>query len=142
MRNLKLFCCLLCVCLLLCACEVQTPGGTLTIGFDETKKSEQTKIIDQDGNETVIDTSNLTGFVDRLLDDVALPNGASTAELKEFVYGTIGSLGIDLTDIDNSEQIEQTIRDALEEKGVDTTDMEIDVEEWLAQEGVNEGESK
>lgn len=142
----------LCACFALCACEVQTPYGTLNLQLDESKRSEQTKVIDENGKETIIPTGSIFAYVDALLDEVALPNGATTDELKTFVYDTIGLTGIDLRDLDdgtdlnevinqalgtsgldmsNPEEIERVIKEALEENGVDTSDVEINLEELL-----------
>lgn len=184
--KLAILLCMTMACFMLSACEIQTPDGTLTIGFDETKKSDQTKIVDSKGNETVIDTeaiieeaTNLEGedgsinidtegliggtidkllggvdvpngssddlknfvysffgnpvqSIDMLLGNVEIPNGGTTGELKTFVYDAIGSLGIDLHDIANEQKIEETVNEVLREHGVDPDELEISVEEWVA----------
>lgn len=139
-------------CFTLCACEIQTPYGTINMQLDESRKSEQTKVIDETGKETVIPTGSIFAYVDALLDEVALPNGATTAELKTFVYDTIGLTGIDIRELDdgtdlnevinkalgttgldmsNPAEIECVIKEALEEQGVDTSDLEVDLEELI-----------
>lgn len=171
----------------LTGCELQTPEGTLTIGFDADKKSEQTKIVDTHGNEFVIDADEIAdevsrmenedgslnvtdeGFIggvidtilggvalpqgtdagelkdfvfdffgnpvnsiDKLLGGVDLPNGVSSGELKNYVYDAISSLGIDLHDIGNEGKIEQAVSAVLQEHGINPDDVQVSVEEWVA----------
>ena len=106
-----------CMVLSLAACTVQTPAGELTVGFDSTKKSQDTRIIDEDGNETVIDADKVSSLVDQLLGTVALPNGATTAELKSFIYDTLGVVGIDLDNLDDVDmsEVEEEVKGAIDE---------------------------
>lgn len=122
--------------LMLSACSVTTPVGTLNVSFDESKKSESTIITDENGNQTIIHTENVSAYVDQLLDSVELPDGASTADLKQFVYDNLSSLGIDLSSIDFSneesvENAEEAIEEALQEQGVDTSNMDINLEDFV-----------
>lgn len=122
--------------LILSACSVTTPVGTLNVSFDESKKSESTIITDENGNQTIIHTENVSAYVDQLLDSVELPDGASTADLKQFVYDNLSSLGIDLSSIDFSdeesvENAEEAIEEALQEQGVDTSNMDINLEDFV-----------
>lgn len=122
--------------LMLSACSVTTPVGTLNVSFDESKKSESTIITDENGNQTIIHTENVSAYVDQLLDSVELPDGASTADLKQFVYDNLSSLGIDLNSIDFSdeesvENAEEAIEEALQEQGVDTSNMDINLEDFV-----------
>ena len=122
--------------LILSACSVTTPVGTLNVSFDESKKSESTIITDENGNQTIIHTENVSAYVDQLLDSVELPDGASTADLKQFVYDNLSSLGIDLNSIDFSdeesvENAEEAIEEALQEQGIDTSSMDINLEDFV-----------
>ena len=122
--------------LMLSACSVTTPVGTLNVSFDESKKSESTIITDENGNQTIIHTENVSAYVDQLLDSVELPDGASTVDLKQFVYDNLSSLGIDLNSIDFSdeesvENAEEAIEEALQEQGVDTSNMDINLEDFV-----------
>ena len=122
--------------LMLSACSVTTPVGTLNVSFDESKKSESTIITDENGNQTIIHTENVSAYVDQLLDSVELPDGASTADLKQFVYDNLSSLGIDLNSIDFSdeesvENAEEAIEEALQEQGVDTSNIDINLEDFV-----------
>lgn len=134
MKKVFVLSCVLLLVFAMSACQIKTPAGTLHVGFDSEDKSEQTKIIDAAGNETVIDVNDLSSFLDKMLEGVALPQGTNTAELKSFVYETIGSLGIDVHDLANSDAVEAAIKEALESQGVDTSNMDINVEDWITQE--------
>lgn len=114
MKKLSLFLAMLLACSVLSACTVRTPMGELTVGFDETKKSDQTVVVDENGNETVIETDKVSSLVDKMLDEVALPNGATKEDLKSFVYGTLGAVGIDLDNLDTDELVEE-VQDAVDE---------------------------
>ena len=157
-------CLAICLCFSLTACDIQTPQGTIHIGFDESQKSEQTRVIDENGNVTTIPLGSIKDYVDGLLDQVAIPNGGTTSELKSFVYDTLGTIGIDLNALEGDGSIEDTIRDtlenagfdddveltpeteqkieeairsALEDAGVDTSELEINVEDWLNEKEAN-----
>lgn len=122
--------------LILSACSVTTSVGTLNVSFDESKKSESTIITDENGNQTIIHTENVSAYVDQLLDSVELPDGANTSDLKQFVYDNLSSLGIDLNSIDFSdeesvENAEEAIEEALQEQGVDTSNMNINLEDFV-----------
>ena len=122
--------------LLLSACAVSTPAGTLNVSFDDSKKSDSTVITDKEGNQTIIHTENVGSYVDQLLSSVELPDGASTEDLKQFVYNNLSSLGIDLNNLDFSdtdavEDAEDAIEDALQEQGVDTSNVDINLEDYV-----------
>ena len=122
--------------LMLSACSVTTPVGTLNVSFDDSKKSESTIITDENGNQTIIHTENVSAYVDQLLDSVELPDGSSTVDLKQFVYDNLSSLGIDLNSIDFSdeesvENAEEAIEEALQEQGVDISNMDINLEDFV-----------
>lgn len=143
-------------CVALCGCTIETPYGTIDMKLDESKKSDQTKVIGENGKETIIPTGSIFAYVDALLDEVALPNGATTGELKTFVYDTIGLTGIDLRDLDdgtdlndiinqalgvagldmsNPAEVEKAIKDALEEQGIDTSEVDINLGDLIQEDG-------
>lgn len=113
----------LCVSMSLSACSLQTMGDALGV--------------------------NLTGYTDALLGSVAWPNGTSAADFKAFVVGVMSDLNLDsaLNSVDiekgiedalaalnveisseNSEEIKEAIIRVLKENGVDTDNVEIDVD--------------
>lgn len=119
--------------LLLTGCSVSTPYGTARFTFDSSEVSDNVTYTDNNGKSTVIDMSSPKAYVDQLLDSVALPQGASTADLKSFVYSNLDSIGIDLDniDLDDEEAVseaEDAIKTTLEEQGIDTSDLDIDLE--------------
>lgn len=111
----------------MCACTLETPMGKLSFGFDPNDKSDDVAIVDGDGNRTVIHVESLSAYVDQLLDSVALPNGASTDELKSFVYDSLDGMGIDLDRLDNiADDAElQEIVDGLIEDFENTTGVNV-----------------
>lgn len=113
----------LCVSMSLSACSLQTMGDALGV--------------------------NLTGYTDALLGQVAWPNGTSAADFKAFVSGVMSDLNLDsaLNSVDiekgiedaltalnveisseNSEEIKEAIIRVLKENGVDTDNVEIDID--------------
>lgn len=113
----------LCVSMSLSACSLQTMGDALGV--------------------------NLTGYTYAFLGGVAWPNGTSAADFKAFVGGVMSDLNLDsaLNSVDiekgiedalaaldveisseNSEEIKETIIRVLKENGVDTDNIEIDVD--------------
>lgn len=121
---------LVCSLVLLQGCSFTSPIGTFHIEFDSTETTDDFQFIDSDGNVTKLDPSIITVFVDDLLDSVDIPNGGSTAELKDFIYKNLEKAGIDLNNLvteEDIEQAEQIIKDSLEEQGVDTSDLDIDL---------------
>ena len=122
--------------LVLNACSVSTPMGTLS--FDESKKTESTIVTDSDGNQTVIETTNINKYLDQLLESVSIPNGGTTDDLKTFVYDSLGILGIDLDKIDlnNTEDVnkaEEAIKQSLEDKGIDTDNLDINITDYVSE---------
>lgn len=125
----------------LTGCSISTPQGTLSLTYDSTQKTDNVIYTDDNGKSTVIHMESAKAYVDQLLDGVDLPQGASTAELKTFVYSNLDSLGINLDEIDlnNPEEVEnaeESIKDSLEQQGIDTSDMNIDLSQL--KEGSNE----
>lgn len=126
----KVFLSILACSLLLQGCSLTSPAGTVHVEFNSTETTDDFQFIDSDGNVTKLDPSDITVFVDDLLDSVDIPNGGSTAELKDFVYKNLEKAGIDLNNLvseEDKEQAEQIIKDSLEEQGVDTSDLDIDL---------------
>lgn len=116
----------------LTGCSISTPQGTLSLTYDSTQKTDNVIYTDDSGNSTVIHMESAKAYVDQIIDGVDLPKGASTNELKTFVYSNLDSLGINLDEIDlnNPEEVEKaesSIKDSLEEQGVDTSDTDIDL---------------
>lgn len=126
----KAFLSILVCSLLLQGCSFTSPVGTVHVEFDSSETTDDFQFIDSDGNVTKLDPSDITVFVDDLLDSVDIPNGGSTAELKDFIYKNLEKAGIDLNNLvseEDKEQAEQIIKDSLEEQGVDTSDLDIDL---------------
>lgn len=126
----KIFLSILACSLLLQGCSFTSPVGTVHVEFNPTETTDDFQFIDSGGNVTKLDPSDITVFVDDLLDSVDIPNGGSTAELKDFVYKNLEKAGIDLNNLvseEDKEQAEQIIKDSLEEQGVDTSDLDIDL---------------
>lgn len=116
----------------LTGCSISTPQGTVSLTYDSTQKTDNVVYTDDNGKSTVIHMESAKAYVDQFLDGVVLPHGATTDELKTFVYSNLDSLGINLDEIDlNSpeevEKAESSIKDSLEEQGIDTSDMDIDL---------------
>ena len=105
-------------------CQVSTPIGTARLTFDkeETAASNTIKIGDK---EFDISAANPKELADKLLDNVALPEGTDTAQLKQFVYDNLQQLGIDLESVDfDSDEVSSAISDALTAAGVEMEDSE------------------
>ncbi len=83
-----------CCSVLLMGCQLGTPLGTFTLGFDENQKTEGFVIIDDDGSVKQFNTQDINSQIDGLIDGVDLPNGATTDDLKSFVNGTSDALGV------------------------------------------------
>lgn len=137
MKNKVIVCIMLCS-MLFTGCSVSTPDGTLYISFDRTATTEETVITDSNGNSTVIDTSSISSCVEQALDTVALPDGVNRDEMKKFVYDNLSNLGIDLSKLDASDtskldSVETIIRGTLEQNGIDTSEMDINLESILGQ---------
>ena len=81
--------------ILLTGCTIKTPVGELTMGYDSSKKSDNVEYTDATGKTQEINTSDLNQQLDNMLDDVDLPQGATTEDLKDFVHGTTEAIGVD-----------------------------------------------
>lgn len=78
-------------------------------------------------------TNFVTGNVDSLFGSVSLPKGTNREKLKEFVTDNLGELGIDLSKIDYSnkedvEALEKSIKEGLEEQGLDGSNVHISID--------------
>jgi hypothetical protein len=129
--------------ILLTGCSISTPKGTLNISLDESNTSDQVVYTDDNGESAVIHTENVSNYVDQLLDNVALPSGTSTVDLKGFINDNLNSLGIDLNSLDfsNTEEVdkaEQSIKDTLESQGVDTSNLDINLEDYVESDDTKE----
>lgn len=68
--------------------------------------------------------------MDKLLNDIDMPNGGYSSELKEFIYSSLEILGIGLNNLvtdGDKKEAEKAIKDSLEKKGIDTSDLNIDL---------------
>lgn len=130
MRNLlSLF---IIVCMSLSSCSLLSPLGSVKVVYDSTEKTEDWQVVDSDGNVTKLSTKDFKASVDKLLEGVDLPSGSSVEDLKAFVYNGLESAGIDLDNLVTEEDVqkaEETLKSTLEEAGVDTSDINIDLGE-------------
>lgn len=130
---MKRNCFVLLACLMLTGCSVSTPYGTAKFTFDSSEISDKVVYTDDNGKSVVLNTSGAKEYVDQLLDSVDLPQGTSTDDLKSYVYSSLDDLGIDLDNLDFSDEekvseAEDSIKNSLKEQGVDTSDLDIDLE--------------
>lgn len=123
---------ILCCSILLTGCSLTTPQGTITLTYDKDTTSKDT-VFNYNDKQIVIHTSDINSYIDQLLSSVSLPEGVSLDSLKEFVYSNLESLGVDLSDVNESDipSIEASIKSSLEQQGVDTSELNIDLEEVL-----------
>ncbi len=101
-------------------CSVTTPAGTARIVFDkeETAAANVIKIGDKEIN---ISATNAKDMTDKILDSVTLPSGTDVGELKNFIYGNLEQLGIDLENVDfDADAVADAVNEALESAGVTT----------------------
>lgn len=120
--------------LLLTGCSVATPYGTAKLTFDSSEVSDKVVYTDDNGKSVTLNTESPKAYIDQLLSSVDLPQGSSSGDLKSFVYSELDNkLGIDLDNLDLSDEetvseAEESIKNSLEEQGVDTSDLDIDLE--------------
>ncbi|MBR4313404.1 MAG: hypothetical protein IKP66_00670, partial [Lachnospiraceae bacterium] len=93
--------------------------------YDADQKSDKVLFTDDTGNTKTINTDDLNGEIDSLLNDVDLPQGATTEDLKNFVNGTSESLGVQ----DSIDGIQDAL-DSVQEGITDPADVS-DLEEPL-----------
>ena len=114
---------------LLTGCKANTPVGDLEFGFNGVS------ITDENGNTTSL---NISTYMDALFANTALPNGTTKEDLEKFIADGFNTAGIDVNNIDlgNKEDLdkaEEVVKQTLEDNGVDTSNMDIDIEEYLKQ---------
>lgn len=119
--------------LLLTGCSVATPYGTAKLTFDSSEVSDKVVYTDDNGKSVTLNTESPKAYIDQLLSSVDIPQGSSSGDLKSFVYSELDKLGIDLDNLDLSDEetvseAEESIKNSLEEQGVDTSDLDIDLE--------------
>ena len=111
MKNLKFISILVSIPVFLVGCNVATPMGTVYISYDPDATSENVVFTDEQGNKQNVDVNDLNGQIDSMLNDVDLPQGTSTDDLKNFVNGTTDALGVQDT-IDNLQDTIESDMDA------------------------------
>ncbi len=99
----------------LTGCTVKTPVGTLTVDFDSSAKSENVEYTDETGKTQEINTQDLNQQIDNMLDDVDLPQGATTEDLKDFVHGISEAIGVDKAIDGIQESLDSATQEALSE---------------------------
>lgn len=99
----------------LTGCTLKTPVGTLTVDFDSSAKSENVEYTDETGKTQEINTQDLNQQIDNMLDDVDLPQGATTDDLKDFVHGTSEAIGVDKAIDGIQESLDSATQEALSE---------------------------
>ena len=96
MKKIIVFCCVLTLMsTLLMGCTLTTPIGTVTLTYDKNNVSDNIVYTDDNGKEQNFDTKDINGQIDSMLEDVDLPNGATTEELKNFVNDSMDTLNLD-----------------------------------------------
>lgn len=110
------------------ACSLALAISLSGCGFTYEMNENGDAVVDYNGEEYVVQTHSLKAYLDQLLESVDIPNGGTTDELKQFVYDAIGTVGIDVNDLDfSAEEAEKAIKDALTEKGIDA---DVDLSEF------------
>lgn len=113
------------VCVLaLTGCTLATPLGTLLVEFDSDAKSEKIIYTDETGNTKEINTEDLNEQLDNMLENVDLPKGTTTEDLKGFVHGTSETIGVDKTIDDIQEQLDSATQGTISENGNTETQAE------------------
>lgn len=130
---MKRNCFVLLACLMLTGCSVSTPYGTAKLTFDSSEISDKVVYTDDNGKSVILNTSSARNYIDQLINSVDLPQGTTSDDLKSYVYSSLDSLGIDLDNLDFSDkekvsEAEDSIKNSLGEQGVDTSDLDIDLE--------------
>lgn len=123
---------------LLSGCTVDSPQGRITLSYDSNIKSDNTVVTTDSGQIYTIDTSSVRAYVDQLLASVELPDGVSSSELNSFVYDKLETMGIDVDtmnfdSVEDAELAEDEILKSLEEQGVDTSNMKIDLSNFVGE---------
>ena len=112
MKKVIVFCCVLTLMsTLLMGCTLTTPVGTVTLTYDKNNVSDNIVYTDDNGKEQNFDTKDINGQIDSMLEDVDLPNGATTEELKKFVNDSMDTLNLD----DSINEIQETLDNTMEQ---------------------------
>lgn len=112
MKKVIVFCCVLTLMsTLLMGCTLTTPVGTVTLTYDKNNVSDNIVYTDDNGKEQNFDTNDINGQIDSMLEDVDLPNGATTEELKKFVNDSMDTLNLD----DSINEIQDTLDNTKEQ---------------------------
>ena len=112
MKKVIVFCCVLTLMsTLLMGCTLTTPVGTVTLTYDKNNVSDNIVYTDDNGKEQNFDTKDINGQIDSMLEDVDLPNGATTEELKNFVNDSMDTLNLD----DSINEIQETLDNTMEQ---------------------------
>ena len=112
MKKIIVFCCVLTLMsTLLMGCTLTTPIGTVTLTYDKNNVSDNIVYTDDNGKEQNFDTKDINGQIDSMLEDVDLPNGATTEELKNFVNDSMDTLNLD----DSINEIQETLDNTMEQ---------------------------
>lgn len=112
MKKIIVFCCVLTLMsTLLIGCTLTTPVGTVTLTYDKNNVSDNIVYTDDNGKEQNFDTKDINGQIDSMLEDVDLPNGATTEELKNFVNDSMDTLNLD----DSINEIQETLDNTMEQ---------------------------
>lgn len=112
MKKVIVFCCVLTLMsTLLIGCTLTTPVGTVTLTYDKNNVSDNIVYTDDNGKEQNIDTKDINGQIDSMLEDVDLPNGATTEDLKKFVNDSMDTLNLD----DSINEIQETLDNTMEQ---------------------------
>ena len=111
MKKVIVFCCVLTLMsTLLMGCTLTTPVGTVTLTYDKNNVSDNIVYTDDNGKEQNFDTKDINGQIDSMLEDVDLPNGGTTEELKKFVNDSMDTLNLD----DSINEIQDTLDNTME----------------------------
>lgn len=139
MKKSILACCLF-ASVALSACSVKTPAGTVHVEFnkDETSPEVEAEVA---GKKVNLDFSSIESSVDKLLEDVDIPNGGTTEELKKFVYDNLSAMGIDLSSIsaESAEELENAINTLVDEYSGSAGNTESSEAETSTEESGGEG---
>ena len=106
----------------LSGCVLNTPVGRFTMEYDSAVKSENVEYTDETGKTQEINTGDLNEQIDNMLNDVDLPQGATTDDLKDFVHGTSEAIGVDKAIDEVQDSLEQTEQTEQTEENLDSTD--------------------
>ena len=128
-------------------CDIQSPVGTVSVQYDSDKKSESVTYVDDAGNKREIDVKSVKNVVDKMLGNVALPQGASKDDLEGFINESLSTVGLDIdsltraSDSDKDKFIE-TLKGKLQKSGVDIDEIDFDAIVGNKKEDSSESENK